>query len=274
MSSDYASKIAKLESGLEIHYHEAGEGKPVVFLHGAGPGASGLSNFQDNYGYFAENGYRALMPDVVGWGQSSKPTGVTYDYELLAGSLKDWLASLGIDKCSLVGNSMGGALALSLTLDHPELVEKLVLLAPAAIAEPDPSAEMPPGLQALFAVVSSEEKITIEAMTSIFELMYHDPSGLDEQVIAARTEVANTQPRDVYTNLQLGSHVDRLSEIGCETLIFWGASDKFCPLETSINLLDNIPRSRLVTMASCGHWVQVEKAELFNRLTVDFLQNG
>jgi pimeloyl-ACP methyl ester carboxylesterase len=61
------------DGGLSIHYHEAGSGEPIVFLHGSGPGASGYSNFKGNYSVFAANGYRAIVPDLPGFGLSSKP---------------------------------------------------------------------------------------------------------------------------------------------------------------------------------------------------------
>jgi 4,5:9,10-diseco-3-hydroxy-5,9,17-trioxoandrosta-1(10),2-diene-4-oate hydrolase len=64
-------KFADVGGGLRIHYHEEGQGSPVLFLHGSGPGASGYSNFRRNYPYFAGRGFRAIVPDTIGFGHSS-----------------------------------------------------------------------------------------------------------------------------------------------------------------------------------------------------------
>ena len=66
-------RIAKLPSGHEMHYLEQGKGPAVVFVHGSGPGANGYSNFKRNIGPIAEAGYRVLVPDMIGFGWSSKP---------------------------------------------------------------------------------------------------------------------------------------------------------------------------------------------------------
>lgn len=265
------SVSTRLDTGIEIHHHEAGEGDPVIFIHGAGPGASGLSNYQNNYSYFAERGFRVLMPDLVGWGQSSKPSGVTYNYELLGGSLRSWLRSLGIDRCSIAGNALGGGVGISLALGHPELVEHLVLLAPVGLAEPESYAPTP-GMATLLEVVAGGRPISVEAMRKLFGRIFHDPAGIDDRVIAERTAMANSQPEDLFRSLDLPPHRDRLGELACPILMFWGESDAFCPVQTSYNLLRACPNSRLVVFAACGHWVQVERTDLFNRLTVDFLR--
>lgn len=271
-AGDCRSRVTKVASGLDIHHHESGEGTPLVFLHGGGPGASGLSNFQGNHAYFARRGYRVLMPDLPGWGQSSKPAGVKYNYELLCGSLVEWMQSLGIGECDLAGNAMGGAVALRLALDRPALVRSLVLIAPAAIGDPESYLPMP-GLQALIGLVRGPRPIPVESMRSLFRLMLHDPADIDDAVVAERTRAANTQAPDLFANLDLRNLKDRLHEIKAPTLLFWGASDQFCPLESSVHFLRQCPSSRLVALAACGHWVHVEKADVFNRMAHDFLQN-
>ncbi len=71
-------KYVEIGDGLRVHYHEAGTGPVVLFLHGSGPGASGWSNFRHNYPAFAEAGFRAIVPDTLGYGYSSKPDGIDY----------------------------------------------------------------------------------------------------------------------------------------------------------------------------------------------------
>jgi 4,5:9,10-diseco-3-hydroxy-5,9,17-trioxoandrosta-1(10),2-diene-4-oate hydrolase len=266
------SKVTSLQSGLDIHHYEAGAGDPLVLLHGGGPGASGLSNYRQNYGFFVQRGYRVLMPDMIGWGQSSRPTGVPYDYELMGGSIRDWLHSLGIHRCAIAANAMGGAIALHLALETPGLFEKLVLMAPSAVAPRETYLPMP-GMQVLISMLSSPGMITVDAMRALFEMMYFDPADVDERMVIERTAAANLQARDMFANVHLPSLEDRLSGLAVPTLVFWGAADRFCPMETSRTLLEKCRGSRLVAIAGCGHWVQVEKEALFNRLTFDYLQN-
>ena len=123
-------KYADVGEGLRIHYQEQGEGKPLLFLHGSGPGASGFSNFKGNYPFFAERGYRVIVPDTLGYGYSSKPADRDYGLDFLVGALHRFTRALGLERCAVVGNSHGGAMAIKLALDHPALVEKLVLMAP------------------------------------------------------------------------------------------------------------------------------------------------
>ena len=120
---------AQIDGGLRIHYHEDGTGEPVIFLHGSGPGASGYSNFKGNYLVFAERGFRAIVPDLPGFGLSSKPENAAYVLDLFVQALNGLLGKLGIQRCVLLGNSLGGAIAIKFTLDHPEVVSRLILMA-------------------------------------------------------------------------------------------------------------------------------------------------
>ena len=74
----------EIGDGLRMHYHEAGTGTPLLFLHGSGPGASGWSNFKHNFPFFAERGHRALVVDNLGFGHSSKPD-VDYGMDFIVG---------------------------------------------------------------------------------------------------------------------------------------------------------------------------------------------
>jgi 4,5:9,10-diseco-3-hydroxy-5,9,17-trioxoandrosta-1(10),2-diene-4-oate hydrolase len=96
-----------LKQGYEMHYLEHGSGPPVVFVHGSGPGVNAYSNFFPNYREIAAAGYRAVMPDMIGFGWSSKPTGIDYTLELFVSTLGEFLDQMGIKRCVLLGNSSG-----------------------------------------------------------------------------------------------------------------------------------------------------------------------
>ena len=131
--------------GHEIHVSEIGEadGPSVVFIHGSGPGASGASNFRQNIDAFIAAGYRVVLPDLIGYGASSKPEGIDYTLQLFTDTLYEALRAHGIESATLVGNSLGGGVALQMTLDHPEFVRDLILMAPGCIEERETYFAMP-----------------------------------------------------------------------------------------------------------------------------------
>ena len=118
---------------FRVHYVEAGEGHPVVLLHGSGPGATARTNFAENIEPLAEH-FRVIAIDMPGWGESdtqSEETGRDHTAALVA-----ILDALGIDKAALVGNSMGGMTAVTTAVEHPDRVSHLITMgvpAPAAL---------------------------------------------------------------------------------------------------------------------------------------------
>lgn len=260
-------KYADIGDGLRLHYHEAGSGEPVVFLHGSGPGASGYSNFKGNFPYFAERGFRTLVVDNLGFGHSSKPD-VDYKMDFVTGGLIRMLDSLGIDQCSVIGNSHGGAVAISLALAQPERVKKLVLMAPGGLEETATYMKMA-GIRTMMKVFRGG--ITREGMREVFGLQLFDPSQLEEKTLDERVEIAETQPKRVLMSLRVPHLTPELSKIKCPVLGWWGMNDQFCPPTGGPTLASQLPNARVVLLSQCGHWVMVEHQELFNRQTVEFL---
>ena len=120
-----------------IHYHEQGQGEVVIFLHGAGGGASGYSNFKGNYPEFAKAGYRTIVPDLLGYGLSSKPDIAQYDLDFFVAGVKGMVDTLGLKNITLLGNSLGGAVALGYALAYPDEVSRLILMAPGGVEDLD-----------------------------------------------------------------------------------------------------------------------------------------
>jgi 4,5:9,10-diseco-3-hydroxy-5,9,17-trioxoandrosta-1(10),2-diene-4-oate hydrolase len=110
MASELSRKTYKVAGGYEISVAEIpGDGPAVIFIHGSGPGASGASNFRNNAQTFADAGYRVILPDLIGYGQSSKPE-ADYPLELFTQTLLDALGQHGVTGGHLVGNSLGGGI--------------------------------------------------------------------------------------------------------------------------------------------------------------------
>ena len=267
-------QYASCANGYKIHYLDEGQGDVVVFLHGSGPGASGHSNFKGNYPFLVEAGYRCIIPDHIGYGFSDKPDDVDHPLSFFVDCIKQTLDVAGVEKCTLVGNSLGGAIAIGLALDYPELVEKLILMAPGGLSELAEYQKMP-GMQKVFQVFGSGEPVTPEVMKDLFAtgLMYNPEHATDE-LVAERMQIMQIMNGHVMQTMQVPVLVDRLSEIRCPVLGFWGMDERMMPEEGIMAMVKNIPHMRTVLVNECGHWVMVEHEGMFNRTCLDFLQNG
>jgi 4,5:9,10-diseco-3-hydroxy-5,9,17-trioxoandrosta-1(10),2-diene-4-oate hydrolase len=264
-------RYAEVSSGITMHYHEAGSGDRgvVLFIHGSGPGASGWSNFKGNYPFLAEHGYRTIVPDTMGYGYSTKPEEGTFSLDDMAAQYRGLLDVLGVHRVAVVGNSQGGAIALAMALRYPNLVDKLVLMAPGGLESREIYMEME-GIRAMIRVLY-KEGITRATMRKILTLQLYDESKITDEIIEERYQIAMTQHKDNIARIQVANQEDRLPEIRCPVLCFWGVNDKFCPVSGASKIAAGCSRSRTMLISNCGHWVMVEYPKLFNELTFKFV---
>ena len=255
---------------LKIHYHEAGEGPVVVFLHGSGPGASGWSNFKGNYPHFAEAGYRVIVPDILGFGYSTKADDAQYTIDYMADGIIAMLDALGIEQCALVGNSMGGAVAIRMALTRPTRITRLILMAPGGL-EPRETYMNMVGIKAMVRVVFGREGVTRDSLKRLFELQLYDPSIMADEVIDERLSIAKLQTKRVIETMRIPNQADALPDLQCPVLGFWGTDDKFCPISGAMTLVNGCKDAEVLMLSRCGHWVMVEHPETFNRHTLAFL---
>jgi 4,5:9,10-diseco-3-hydroxy-5,9,17-trioxoandrosta-1(10),2-diene-4-oate hydrolase len=266
-------KYAEIGGGLRIHYHEVGEGKPLLFLHGSGPGASGWSNFRHNFPFLASHGYRCIVADTLGYGYSSKPDDRDYTLDWLVSNVRSFLEVIGVARCSVIGNSHGGAMSMKLAIDHPAVVDKLVLMAPGGLETRETYMNMD-GIKAMMKAFFGREGITRETMRRVFELQLFDPSLVTDALLDERVEIANLQPKRVLSSMQVPNLGGDLGKIQCPTFALWGVDDKYCPVSGAMTIATGVPGARVLMLSKCGHWVMVEHAAVFNRLCLDFLQEG
>ena len=239
-------------SAQRIHYHEQGEGEVVIFLHGAGTGASGYSNFKGNYPAFAQAGYRCIVPDLLGYGLSSKPDIEQYDLDFFIAGVKGLVDALGLKHITLLGNSLGGAVALGYALAHPQDVKRLILMAPGGVEDLDTYLAMP-GIANMFKVYQSG-KTGAAAMREVMTMQLFDPTLLTDDIINERAPIAETQTQAARSILKVPNLTERLHELRCPVFGFWGVNDQFNPVSGTTKL--------------------VEHREMFNRACIDFLQHG
>jgi 4,5:9,10-diseco-3-hydroxy-5,9,17-trioxoandrosta-1(10),2-diene-4-oate hydrolase len=256
---------------IELHVTAVGDGPALVWLHGAGPGASGMSNFRQNLRAFA--GYRSLVFDLPRFGGSDKPVLTEPFAPYAAARVAAALEGLGVARASFIGNSMGGAVAMKLAADRPDLVDRLVLMAPVGTTPDDWSGGIPEGLLAI--VEWMQQGPSRELVERFARLQVYDPAVLTEELIqerlgaAADPVVVATNPRTVAAP---GDLKPDLARIEAPALLLWGREDRFIPLEWALTALRGIPDAELRVIPRCGHWVQFEHAELFDRVAGDFLR--
>ncbi len=235
-------------AGRKIFVAETGDGPPVLLLHGGGPGASGVSNYARNIGALA-NEHRVIVPDLPGYGRSSKGVDGTDPFGFLADGIRGLLDRLGLAKAHLVGNSYGGACALRLALDTPDRVDRMVLMGPGGIGT---TRALPTrGLNSLLNYYSgdgpSRQKLekfirnhlvfnAADVPESVIEARYRD--SIDPEVVAAPPLRRPSGPNALRTLWKMDFTRDaRLARL---------------PVPTPVSYT-------------------LERAELFNRLCADFL---
>ena len=273
MTADLRRTTYKVAGDYEISVAEAGEGPAVVFLHGSGPGASGTANFRGNYRAFVDAGYRVLLPDLIGYGYSSKPEGIDYTLQLFTDTMHEALAQAGVDHAAaLVGNSLGGGVAMQMVFDHAGFADKLVMMAPGCIEELSIYFAMP-GIAGMKSSFGSPDFNEEDQRALIRNLMFEGGGKhVTDELVAERFAVARTQSKDVLARMRTPNLAPRLGELTMPILGFWGLQDTFCPASGAQRFLDACSDARFMTFNKVGHWVQVERAEEFNRYATAFVR--
>lgn len=265
--------FAACPNGQRIHYIDEGEGPVVVFLHGSGPGASGHSNFKGNYPTWVAAGYRCIVPDLVGFGYSDKPEDVNYALDFFVECVKQTLDVIGVERCSIVGNSLGGAVAIGLALKHPELVKKLILMAPGGMSPREEYLVMP-GMQKMFEIYLSEGPTDTAALREMFEFgLVYNPAHVDEQLLGERLQILELMNSQVMLTMDIPNLAERLPELKCPVLAFWGANDKMMPDSGLLALMHHCANMKTLVLSECGHWAMVEHEALFNAECLAFLDS-
>lgn len=263
-----------LASGYRIHYLDVGQGPAVVFLHGSGSGACSYSNFKGNYPEIARGGYRCIVMDLIGFGYSDKPDDVEYPLSFFVECLKQALDAIGIARCTPLGNSLGGAVALGFALAHPEMTERLVLMAPGGVSDLSDYLAMP-GMKKLFALLAAPEPVTQARLKAFFiDAFVVDPACVEEALVRERCALMKLQNPRVMKTLTVPNLTARLGEIACPALTLWGMNENMMPDNGILRIGKGLKNGRMVLVPNCGHWVMIEHRALFNRMVLDFLENG
>lgn len=261
-----------------LHFHEAGEGEPLVLLHGGGPGASGWSNFGPNLSVFAQR-FRTMVVDLPGFGGSGKPEITSQYFTFAADALLKLLDAEGVEWAHLVGNSLGGGTATRFALRYPDRAGRLVLMAPGGLGlnvfAPDPTE----GIKRLYQFGAPPGPSKAKLAAFLRTLVY-DQSLVTDELVDERYAAAS-DPESLRAMAAMGASFAKDPEEGMlwreahrlrqRVLLIWGREDRVNPVDGALVALKVIPPARLHVFGQCGHWAQLEKFAEFNRLAMDFL---
>jgi pimeloyl-ACP methyl ester carboxylesterase len=258
---------------LEIAYHELGSGPPVIMLHGTGPGASGWSNFRVTAPAFAD-GYRVIVPDLPRYGRSSKVPITGPRLTVLSGIIAGFCEAIGVSATNIIGNSMGGQVAMKLAIDRPALVRKLVVIGSPPLG---PSAMGPSPAEAIRLIEGYYRGSgpSIEKMRQLLTTLVYDPSLVTDDVVRERYE-SSISPETIEANKaplwEKESLEGQLGRLVAPVLIVWGQDDRAAPLDIALRMVRELPDARLLVFSRCGHWAQVEHKTEFNRVVRGFFE--
>jgi pimeloyl-ACP methyl ester carboxylesterase len=276
--TDWRAHLRRVElSGASVNYVEIGEGEPLLFIHGV----SGCwQNWLENLPHFAAAGRRCVALDLPGFGASPMPSW-PIAMDAYGRLLRDFCEKFGLDGATLVGNSMGGLLAVELALAEPEAFERLVLVAAAGIINtwrPEERAVATAWawrhFSPLFAGRGRQIVTRPRLRRAVFGPFVRFPNRLAddilvEQIVNGLHEAEGFEP--ALADLIRTDFRERLAEIEMPTMIVWGLSDRVVPIAAAASYHRRIPHSRLEIFERTGHVPQLERPLRFNALLQEFL---
>lgn len=254
---------------FQTHYWEMGTGEPLILLHGGGAGADGWGNWEKVLRLYAYEGFRAIAIDTVGFGKSDKPSPqeFKYDHDARVEQLINLISALGLEKASVVGNSMGGLTSLGAAIKNPNVIDKIVLM---GTGKPKKQSD---GMKALI-----NYEINYEAMYNIVKHLTNPNFDVNENLVQYRLDLTKTPGlMEAYGATMQGilAHEfeqEQLENIKHKTLLVHGTLDNMVPLQASYDLLNTLPNAWLYVIPHCGHWAMMEYPEEFTRVTSSFFE--
>jgi pimeloyl-ACP methyl ester carboxylesterase len=261
-----------IAGGVRTNYIAAGAGRPLILVHGSGPGVTAYANWKGVIPGLAER-FRVLAPDMIGFGYTQVPEAVeVFDLDLWVDHLVGFMDALEVARAAFVGNSYGGALSLALAARHPERVERLVLMGAAGLRF-----DITPGLRAVWGYQPSPQN-----MRRLMETFAYNAGLVTEEIVQSRYE-ASVRPgaQDAFARLFPEPRQQRLDALAtpeatirtiqAPVLIVHGREDVIVPVEVAYRYSALLPHSELHVFGECGHWTQIEKRDRFLEVVTPFL---
>jgi pimeloyl-ACP methyl ester carboxylesterase len=245
---------------------------PVLLLHGSGPGVTAAANWRLVIPALASD-RRVIAPDQLGFGGTATGEQRTYGRGAWTGHALALLDTLGVGTVDIIGNSMGGAIALSLAVARPAAVRRIVLMGSMGAAM-----ALPRGLDTVWGYTPG-----MAQMREVIGLFTDNRGLLTDELVELRYQASLSprvreswqamfpQPRQHWVD-DLALSGAELAAIGVPVLMVHGRDDRVVPWQvSSAQLLDLLPDSRLHVLSGCGHWTMIEKTADFLAVVQPFL---
>ena len=248
----------KLKTEGKFTYAEAGEGPTIIVLHGL---MGALSNFKPTFEHFSKNGYTVLIPELPLYSLPLIKTNVKH----LASFLKDFLAYKNLDNAILLGNSLGGHIALYFTKHYPEKVSGLVLTGSSGLYEKAIGDSFP-------------KRGNYEYIAEKAKAVFYDPAIATKELVDDVYATVNDRMKALKT-LSIAKSAIRhnmandLPEMKQPVCLIWGKQDGVTPPEVAHDFHKLLPNSDLFWIDKCGHAAMMERPEEFNQILGDWLKS-
>ncbi|PKO14945.1 MAG: alpha/beta hydrolase [Chloroflexi bacterium HGW-Chloroflexi-10] len=271
-------------NGYKTHYFSnEGSGPTLLFLHGAGIDSGSLS-WRPFLEILAEKNYRIIAPDLPGYGDSERPD-IAFNTNFFIRFVGSLLDTLKLEKVTLIGLSMGGAISLGTALSWPQRVERLVLVGSYGIQRKVSAhflswlmVKTPGILEGTWILTRKSRKMAEWSMVNVF----HNPKTMDPKLMdEICLEIGKPFPGRTFTRHQRDdmlwnglrtNYLSQLEKIQIPTLLFHGRYDAGVPVACAIEAHQLIKGSQLYISEDAGHWAQREKPEEFMQVLTQFLE--
>lgn len=247
----------QLTTDKKYTYYESGEGTPIIILHGL---MGGLSNFDGVANFFPEKGYKVVIPELPLYTQNILKTNV----KAFAKFVKDFITHKGYDKVILLGNSLGGHIALYHTKMYPEKMAGLVITGSSGLYESAMGESYP-------------KRGDYEYIKKKAQDVFYDPAVATKEIVDDVFATVNDRVKLIKTLTIAKSAIRHnmakdLPKMTTPTCIIWGRNDKVTPPEVAEEFHNLLPDSDLYWIEKCGHAAMMEHPDEFNRLMYEWLQ--
>lgn len=242
-------KILTQEANFK--YLDQGQGQPIVILHGL---MGGLSNFSGVLDYFPTQGYRVIIPELPIYDLPLKKTTV----KAFAEYLHDFLTHMKLRDAILLGNSLGGHIALVFSKTYPELIKGLVLTGSSGLYENSMGESYP-------------KRGNYEYIKNKSEEVFFDPNVATKEIVDEVFETVNDRNKLIKTLAIAKSAIrhnmaDDLPNMSTPTCLIWGKNDHVTPPEVAEEFNTLLPDVNLFWIDKCGHAPMMEHPKEFNQI--------
>ncbi|MCS4238916.1 2-hydroxy-6-oxonona-2,4-dienedioate hydrolase [Myroides gitamensis] len=240
-----------LKEDGKFRYVEVGEGTPIIILHGL---MGGLSNFDGVANFFPQKGYKVIIPELPLYTNSILKTNV----KAFAKFVKDFIERIGYKEVILLGNSLGGHIALYFAKMYPQYLKAMVLTGSSGLYESAMGDSYP-------------KRGDYEYIRKKAEDVFYDPAVATKEIVDDVFATVNDRMKLIKTLTIAKSAIRHnmskdLPKINVPTCLIWGKNDKVTPPEVAVEFNELLPDSNLYWIDKCGHAAMMEHPDEFNEL--------